>query len=172
MQLYKLTNLDGSCANGGTGKWHLPRNGRAGRWMPRITGELIPCQRGYHLCRIGDLLEWAAPALWLAEHDGEIIEAENKIVVARARLISRNDRWNDRMLRLFACDCADRVRHLADDERSAAAIDVARRFANGDATTAELGANWEAARGANWGTERGWQIELLKWYLGERENRP
>lgn len=50
----------------------------------------------------------------------------------------------EREARLFACDCAEAVVHLADDPRSVAAIEVARRYAYGQATTDELSAAWNA----------------------------
>lgn len=47
--------------------------------------------------------------------------------------------------RLFAVWCARRVTHLMTDPRSLAAIDVAERFAHGNATNEELDAAWAAA---------------------------
>ena len=47
--------------------------------------------------------------------------------------------------RLFAIWCARRVERLMDDPRSKAALVVAERYANGDATRKELQAAWEAA---------------------------
>jgi hypothetical protein len=49
----------------------------------------------------------------------------------------------DREIRLFAVWCARRVQHHMTDPRSVAALDVAERFARGEASDAEL----EAARG-------------------------
>lgn len=50
--------------------------------------------------------------------------------------------------RLFAVWCARQVQHLMTDARSIAALDVAERFANGEATQAELDAARAAARDA------------------------
>ena len=54
--------------------------------------------------------------------------------------------------RLFAVFCARRVQHLMKDKRSLAALDVAERFANGEATENELAAArvaaWDAAAAA------------------------
>ena len=49
----------------------------------------------------------------------------------------------DREIRLYAVWCARRVQHLMTDSRSIAALDVAERFARGEASDAEL----EAAHG-------------------------
>ena len=53
-------------------------------------------------------------------------------------------------LRLLACSWAQKACLAADcyDERSSKVIAVARRFARGDATEAELGEAWAAARAA------------------------
>ena len=56
--------------------------------------------------------------------------------------------------RLFAVWCARQVQYLMTDPRSIAALDVAERFANGDASREELDAALEGARGARdaaWG---------------------
>lgn len=51
---------------------------------------------------------------------------------------------HEREMRLFAVECARSVQHLMKDKRSIDAIDVAERFANGQATQQEL----DAARAA------------------------
>ena len=59
---------------------------------------------------------------------------------------------HEREKRLYAVWCARRVQHLLTDPRSVAALDVAARYANGQATYEELAAAgvaaWNAARGA------------------------
>ena len=56
----------------------------------------------------------------------------------------------DRELRLFAVFCARQVEHLLTDQRSKDAIDVAEKFASGEATTEELALAWDAASSAAW----------------------
>jgi len=60
--------------------------------------------------------------------------------------------------RLFAVWCARQVQHLMTDPRSIAALDVAERHANGQATDEELAAArdaaWDAARAAAWAAAR------------------
>ena len=72
----------------------------------------------------------------------------------------------DREARLYAVWCARKVQHLMADPRSLAALDVAERHADGEATDAELAAASDAAsdaalaaalaaaRGAAWAAAR------------------
>ena len=55
---------------------------------------------------------------------------------------------HDKEIRLFAVWCARQVQHLMTDQRSVDALDVAERFANGDATKEELDAAWAASGSA------------------------
>jgi hypothetical protein len=55
---------------------------------------------------------------------------------------------HDREMRLYAVACARRVQHLMKSRRSIKALDVAERYANGEATDKELKAGYEAARAA------------------------
>jgi hypothetical protein len=59
----------------------------------------------------------------------------------------------DREWRLFAVWCARQVQHLMADPRSVAALDVAERFANGEATKYELDAAGAAA----------WAVRVAAW---------
>ena len=54
----------------------------------------------------------------------------------------------DKEIRLYAVWCARQVQHLKKDPRSLAALDVAERYANGEATKKELAEVWAAARDA------------------------
>jgi len=65
-----------------------------------------------------------------------------------ALLCLRGVKGHDRTMRLYAVWCARRVQHLMRDSRSIAALDVAERFANGQATDAELSAASVSARDA------------------------
>lgn len=56
----------------------------------------------------------------------------------------------DREIRLYAVWCARQVQHLMTDPRSLAALDVAERFANGEATDTERAAAVAAAVAAAW----------------------
>ena len=56
----------------------------------------------------------------------------------------------DREWRLFAVWCARQVQHLMSDQRSIDALDVAERYAHGEATDEQLDAARAAARDAAW----------------------
>jgi hypothetical protein len=188
MKYYKILD-NGKPYNGGTGTWFLPKNG-PGEWMPKIE-QLKPCISGYHLCRERDLVLWLGPEIYEAEGRGEKIVCDNKVVFQQARLIRRLDTWTEKTIRLFACDCAERVAHLAKDKRCQNAINTARRYATGEATEEELAAArdaawgaaawdaaraaawaaaWDAARDAAWAAEQDWQTRRLFEYLGGRRS--
>ena len=178
MKYYKVLKDDGSCCNGGSGKWHLPKGKRPGKWMPKIDSELEPCANGYHLCRPQDLIHWLDEAIFEVEFRGDVVEGNDKVVVREARLLCKLDAWNEKSARLFAADCAERVlpiyeKDYPDDDRPRKAIQAARDYANGKITEEELdaagdaarAAAWAAARDAAWAAERDWQTKRLFEYL-------
>lgn len=178
---YKFLDKDGKPYHGGNGQWSLPtRNDDGtwapGEWMPPVEGEIMPCENGYHLCETRDLINWFAPALYVAEGRGDNVRDGNKTVFREARLLRPIETLNGRMSRLFACDCAEHVLHLfearhPEDNRPQDCIAIARRYANGDATKDELAAAgdaaWAAARAARAAAgdaraaEQEWQIAWL-----------
>jgi immunity protein 5 of polymorphic toxin system len=154
--LFKVTGEDGSACHGGSGRWDLPKDGKPGAWKT-VSGKLIPCERGLHLCRPTDLVYWLGPAVWEAEVDGDeriVVDGnDGKVVVRKARLIRRLETWNERTARLFAVECAERVLPIFEkerpgDDRPRTALAVARSFADGLATQEELAAAGAAARAA------------------------
>jgi hypothetical protein len=86
----------------------------------------------------------------------EFLRAEHIPAVDRLWVVLRREFLGDRLLRLFACDCAERslIREREagrePDERSWNAVAVARRYANGEVTDEELEAAWYAAWSAAW----------------------
>ncbi len=163
MRLYKVLDNLKSC-NGGNHVW------TPGEWV-RVEGKLVPCQRGIHLCRDKDLIQWLGPEIWAAEYRGDdLIDHDDKIVVREARITTKYENWNESTARLFACDCAERVLDLCgDDPRPKVAIETARKFALGLATKKDLEAARAAARAGAWATAWAaagaaawaWQIEKL-----------
>ena len=181
MKYYKVLGKDGVSCYGGSGQWHLPKNGKPGKWMPKIE-DIDPCARGYHLCEASDLREWLNEEIYEAEGRGESVRDEDKTVFEQARLIRKIEAWNDRTARLFACECAERVlpifeKHCPGDDRPRKAIEAARKFAEGEISLEKLDAAWDAAwaatssatssaaRDAARDAERDWQTERLWWYL-------
>lgn len=172
---YKVLAEDGSAHHGGSGKWPLPKNEQPGEWL-NIKGEIIPCLNGLHVCEKLDLVHWLGPAIFVCEIDGEIVRDANKSVVAKARLVSRIDTWNERTARLFAADCAEKAIRdwekasgLKCDPRSREAIRAAREFANGNMTEAAYSAARSAARSAAYSSAYSdackWQKKRLFEYL-------
>ena len=160
-KMYKILDENGHSCNGGDIKWFLPKKQKdggwkLGKWMPKISGELIACENGYHLCREKDLLTWLNATIYEAEYKGEIIESDDKVVVRQARLLRKCENWDERTARLFACWCVRNTPlenggtawDLLTDERSKNGVEIAERYANGKATKEELAAAWDAARAA------------------------
>jgi hypothetical protein len=87
--------------------------------------------------------EWEGTILDLMQHPE--IPAKDKVWA-----FTREGIVNDKTLRLFAVGCARKVQHLMKDQRSIDALDVAERYANGNATKDELKWAWEATRAATW----------------------
>jgi hypothetical protein len=77
---------------------------------------------------------------------------------------------HDKEIRLFAVWCARQVQYLMTDPRSIAALDIAERFANGEASSEELSAakaDASAASMAAWDAEAAdlaaWAAEAAAW---------
>lgn len=88
--------------------------------------------------------DWSGTALDILRSRKEDISPDDRLwVVLRSEII------DDKTLRLFAVRCARSVQHLLTDPYSIAAIDVAERFANGNATEEELARARGAAREAS-----------------------
>ena len=138
---YKVTAEDGSAYHGGSGKW------RKGRWRS-VKGDLVACENGLHLCRADQLVPWLGPVIWEAEVDGEVIDAGDKVVARRARVVRRIGTWNERTARLFAASCAeDALQYATDDIRPTLEVVIytARAYAEGGASDEDLSAAAVAA---------------------------
>ena len=72
----------------------------------------------------------------------------------------------DKEIRLFAVWCASQVQHLMKDQRSIDALDVAERYANGEATEEELEIAREAANAAYTAAARdaAWAVSAAAYY--------
>ena len=126
-------------------------------WTKHLAPETLTlCKIGYHIARDSQVLGWLNEELWEAEPcpDHPVVGADDNVVTCKVRLVRRVDGWNERTARLFAADCAEmtllgeRTSGREPDERSWAAVEVARRYAVGEATAEDLVAAWAAARDA------------------------
>ena len=119
-----------------------------------ITLELVRDEWNacYPKSRLAELYDHPHTPLEVLTRD----DGEWATVSARDRLwtVLRKDVLPDRMLRLFACECAtralnrERAAGREPDARSWNAIDVARQHADGQASDQGLAAAWAAARAA------------------------
>lgn len=176
---YKFLNKDRTAP---FSDWKWPQRKR---WADPVEGPLEMCENGYHATTADHLLDWLAPTLYVVEFEGDILapEGENKVCGRRARLVERVDTWNEKSARLFAVECGMRVlpifeRRHPGDKRPRKALRVARRYANGKATSDELAAARGAARAAAgaaaraaawdaaWDAEKEWQRKRLIEVLG------
>ena len=156
-EYYKLLNADGTSPLRGF-PWPLPKDGEPGEWLPPIEGDLIARKHGYHVVTLDQALAWRASAMYRVEIDGEIINAGNKHVCRRARLLDRVEGWNAKNLRLFAADCAENVLHIfeakfPDDDRPRTVIQAARAFARGEIGLREMQRAADAAYAATYAAD-------------------
>ena len=118
------------------------------------TGDLELCANGYHygLTLLGALEYAPGPVFCRVRISGDRIEEGDKGCARTRELVA----WKnaEKELRLFAADCAERalLRERKDgsepDPRSWAAVAVARRYSNGEATQKELARSSLAASNA------------------------
>jgi len=156
--LIKVTGPNATACWGGRGQWNKPHSkNRPGKWMPLIK-DIEPCRKGYHICQGPQVLKWLHTELYEVEIRGEQVREKDKIVAQQARLVRRIKTGNERTIRLWACDCAERVSHYwkgeyldwkgeyLDDNRLVEVIKVARAYAKGKVTEKELRAAYDVSR--------------------------
>ena len=155
---YKVLDSNLRSCHGGEAQWVVGQR-------QSVTGDLVPCKKGIHVCRDErDLLSWIGDVICPCEHSEEYIDHDNKRVVRWACIDEPIPYWNERTARHFSCDCAEyALPHAQDDQRELlqAVIDIARAYADwpeewagernaaGDAAWATRDATW-AARTATW----------------------
>ncbi|KKK96962.1 hypothetical protein LCGC14_2657520 [marine sediment metagenome] len=122
-------------------------------------GKLVMCQSGYHAGKSWyDALSYAKGEMaCIVELSGTITKDTTKYVAQKRKLISAVNA--KKVLRTWGCDCAERALKKAKvtDERSWNAIKIARLHNEGEATSKELAAAWDAA----WAAEIKWQKRHL-----------
>jgi hypothetical protein len=148
--LLKILGPKGEAIHGGTGSWHLPKDGQPGAWMPAVDTP-VPCERGYHLATPAQAPVWLVNGctIWEAEGRGVHVDRDDKSAWAEARLIRRL-RWSKHTAALFAADCAERVlpifeQRYPQDDRPRKAIEAARQWARGEIAAAARAAAGDAA---------------------------
>jgi len=157
MRAYKFLRDDMRSGHGNEEPWAIGER-------REVAGDLKLCANGYHWSK-----DWYDALDYAQGNVAAIVE-----VPSRGNKTDKTkgcSRWQklvaavnvERELRLFACECAERALNREreqgrePDARSWAAIDAARRYANGEATRAEL----DAARDAAWAAAIQWQRQRL-----------
>jgi hypothetical protein len=143
---------------------YLPKGGRPGKWIPKVK-DVAMCESGYHACEKRDLMNWANAQLFEVELRGGIVDGDSKTVGQQMRFIRKVDGWNERNLRLAACEIAEKTVKKywndPDDTRPMDAIKVARRYAHGKATEDELVAAKSSS--ASSASSSAWWSALVAW---------
>ena len=111
-------------------------------------GPTVMCEHGMHASiRAYDALSYApGPVICRVRLWGDVKRASDKLVARHREVLWMADASSD--LRLWGCWCVRQVWHLLTDERSRRAIEIAERFARGEASPEELDAASAAARAA------------------------
>jgi hypothetical protein len=148
VRAFHFLNVDMTSGYGNEPPWSVGER----RELPKGQRPIL-CERGYHSCRtwLNALTYSPGPVACIVEV-GRVTRDEDKQVGRWRRLVAAVDA--SRQLRLFACECAERAlkgeREAGREpaEVSWQAIEVARQFANGEATAEELSAAASAAYAA------------------------
>jgi hypothetical protein len=130
---YRLKFLDPGAIGPYSGfGWPKPRGSRPGKWV-RVDA-LVVCERGIHVCTWDQAPWWLRAEAWVIEVAGDVLDAGDKQVWSRGRLVRQAESWDRVAVVRFACDCAARVLSLfqeryPDDDRPRKAIQAARAWA-------------------------------------------
>ena len=159
-----------------TNEWnHLPKTNRKVHLMKTTLNDIranSPCSEGWTKL-LKTLNKTKAD-----DEEVSIIQILDSNGLDDALWCLRAVKGCDREIRLYAVWCARQVQHLMTDARSVATLDVAERFANGEATGDEIEAAWAAwdaawaardaagaARAAAQAAKVAAQAEIIRQYL-------
>jgi len=158
MKYYKVLRSGGKSTYGDFSKWILPsKDGKPGRWMPTLKGEIKCGVNGYHLIFADFLKDHLGEEIYEAEGRGDSDESNGTIAFRQARLI-RKLPWDGQLAIEFACQCVEHVLYLwkrkrkhPGDDLAEYTIEVVRRWWQGKECLRKLEAVASACWRAGWG---------------------
>jgi hypothetical protein len=103
--LYKFLSPDNRSPYQGAA-WPTPTENPDGTWTPgdwvEVEGDLQACVNGLHLASAKQIAQWWAERMFVAETDGEVINAPDKYVARRVRLVREVKDWPE-LYRMTRC---------------------------------------------------------------------
>jgi hypothetical protein len=168
MRTYKFLR-DGAIAPFTGVRWPQPCGDQPGEWLD--AGDVEPCRRGIHACRLDDLPYWFQDELWEIELEDDVQRIGHKLAARRGRLVRRIDAWDSESAHAFALACAERATALAVESPEVAghAADAAVHAGAGKAAVTGyiVSRAAELAGGVDgYDKERAAQVEWLAGRLG------
>lgn len=165
MKAYHFLKADFTAGEGNEKPWEIGETRTIAN-----ANDVRLCEYGYHSSPtlLGALQYAPGPMACLVEVSEPLFKDTDKQVSVSRKLIRAIN--IERQLRLFGCDCAERVLYIwekhSNDERPRQAITIARAYANGKATDEQLAAAWDADWAAAEAAEVKWQLEHWKEMFG------
>ena len=145
----------------------------SGAWQPRIEGELVPCDIGFHVLTAFQLPFWCGTQLDLVEADlADAIDDYDTTVVRTWRHVRRL-MWDEKRMVEYAQACVERVKKsdayagTATYAQACAALFGSAGIAALAARAATDAATVASYAAASAGAERDWQRRWIEKAIGE-----
>lgn len=95
---------------------YLPTDGKPGPWLPKVS-RISLCKRGYHACKVGNVIDWYDAELYEVELRGRIYGINgNKVVAQQIRLLRRIKGYSESRLDKFENEVYDAEDNTKEEE--------------------------------------------------------